>query len=84
MSDDPSIEKLQAKREWYIDKGWHTNAERIREKISELEDDDSLNATEVAITDDEAELRERLEWYEEHGWELAAQDIRSQLEGNNE
>jgi len=92
IDDNDSIAELKEKAAAYNDLGWHSHAERVRERISELEQDKAKSTSRRAIEmlaekhrqekhgDEIAQLEEKLEWYEEFGWDAAADLVRTELE----
>ena len=83
MSDEMSPEELEeriavlrAKQDELEAASLHERAEKVRQRISELEDKvdyTSSGDTEVS------ELEERVEWYESRGWDSAAESARERL-----
>lgn len=89
MSDNDEISELEARLDWYEERGWETAAQDTRREIAELEGDTATVKTDLTSDgkdgsgDDDTEveeLEEALQWYEERGWDGPAEHVRNQLE----
>ena len=82
--EEPTVEGLQERKEWFEDQGWDSNAEQVEARIEELEEsteETSEDAVEVKVADLSEDIASLRKAKTEAALALGKEALRSYMRG---